>query len=496
MQVFHELVMGLRRLLTQPVGELSRAQRRVRSAIDLGRHAAQQLARDRAAEMAAALTYRTIFSLVPVIVMSMLVFRAFVSLDEAKSLITDKVYAYLNITAIAVGNTPPPPSDGPKTGPAGPDAATPKPGPSGPDSAPLPDSEPATADLGGGELRDTIDARINEITDRAYQLSFKSIGGIGVALLIWAALAMVINLEQCFNIVTESPRGRPWHLRIPIYWAVITLGPVLLLVSLYLAGAAVGLLSDVPVLGTVVRFASGFTAFGASWLLLFLLYVLMPATKIKLRPAAIGGFIAAVLWELGKWGFKLYVTKAVPYSALYGTLGLIPLFLFWLYITWLIVLFGLELTWLLQSLRGRQLAEQQRRAEERLIGDPKWIVPIMVRIGRAFEEGRTVGVGELCERLDLPRRAVVGWGERLQSAGFLREVEGTDGALGRDAGYTLARPAQRIDLTAMLAVGQAVTAPADPAQPTPDWRYVATLDDALRRVSTGKTLGDLLRDGP
>ena len=77
------------------------------------------------------------------------------------------------------------------------------------------------------------------------------------------------------------------------------------------------------------------------------------------RAAVVGSLVGALLWEAAKLGFQIYVVTAVPYSAIYGSLGLIPLFLFWIYVTWLIVLFGLILTYTLQTLGGRRPHEHR-----------------------------------------------------------------------------------------------------------------------------------------
>ena len=129
------------------------------------------------------------------------------------------------------------------------------------------------------------------------------------------------------------------------------------MLSLYVTSQVVSEASNLPVVDTVAGWISSVTSLVtsgvASWVLLLLLLTLMPNTTVHLRPALIGSLVAAILWKFAKHGFKLYLTKAVSYSVLYGSLGLIPLFLFWMYLTWLIVLFGLELTYTLQAMRGR-----------------------------------------------------------------------------------------------------------------------------------------------
>src|SRR5438067_1250980 len=96
------LVTSINRFLTQPGHRWQRLRRGLRYAVDLATHCYRELIYDRADEMAAALTYRTIFSLVPIIVLSLLVFRAFVGLEQARDALQNYVYSYLNFTALSL----------------------------------------------------------------------------------------------------------------------------------------------------------------------------------------------------------------------------------------------------------------------------------------------------------------------------------------------------------------------------------------------------------
>ena len=439
MTIVTDFIHYAQRVLRQPVGELSRAQRSVRNAVDLVRHCARTLQRDRAAQMAAALTYRTIFSLVPTVVLSLLVLQAVYKEQRA--------IEFLNQTVIRMLNVPTP------------------------------------------ELQATISEQITQFTENAYNLSFKSIGGIGLVILIWAALAMVVTVEQCFNRIYNSPTGRPWHHRITIYWAILTLGPVLIMVSVYLGSQLVAWVQPIPGIGSTLGWLTGFTPLAASWLLLFLLYVLMPNTKVNIRPALIGSFVAAVLWELGKSGFQLYVAKAVGYSAIYGSLGLIPLFLVWLYLTWWIVLFGLELTYTLQSLRGFQLRQEETRAETQTMADPRWLIPIMTRIGTAFAHSRSIDSQQLAQELRLPIRTVVQMGQKLQEAGLLHQVQRGDE---QSAGYTLARPPDRIAIADLIDLAGALQPDGDAKRSQPEWAMLDRLTQAQRAAVGDQTLASLV----
>ena len=453
-----KLIAELRQLLLQPTHELSRAQRWVRNALDLGRYSGRMLHDHRAPQMAAALTYRTIFSLVPLLVVSLLVIRMFGGFDDLGVGAQEQFYGW----AFGAGEE-------------------------------LPDGTTAPANI-PPEVREALEKVVKEIEGIIARVSFKSIGAVGVLILFWAALALLITAEQSFNTIYGAPAGRPWHMRIVIYWAVISLGPVLLLVSLSVAGLVSHWWSGVPVVGGAVAFLSRFTALLASWLLLFLLYRLMPNTHVRTRPALIGAFTAAVLWEIVKVALGLYVRKAVPYNALYGSMFLIPLFLFWLYVSWLIVLFGLEITYTLQTLPDFRRKQWQARLADRAAGDPLWLIPLMTRVGEAFNEGEVLSGQNLAEQLDLPLGVVVQLADRLENEGLIHQVQSAGAVV--PSGYALATPAQQIPLKRLLEIAADISRSADGNRDSAGWRYLGALAAAQRDAAGDTTLASVLEDPP
>lgn len=462
----------IHRLVTQPTAELSRARRASKFWADLSKHCAQQLRRNQATQMAAALTYRTIFSLLPIAVLMLLVFRAFGGFESMGSELQGQVYEYLGLTSISL-------SSGPEAGGG---------------SAVEAQGDPA---VGGDQLKAGVDKIMSDLTQKASEVSVGSIGIVGLVVLIWAAVAQLVTVEQCFNQIFNCPSGRAWHLRVPIYWAVITLGPVLLWVSLYVAGAMVGhvqLWADTGWLPGFVGWVLGLLSQGmalvASWLLLFLLYLLMPNTRVRVRSALAGAFVAAVLWELGKVGFKLYVKRAVSYSVLYGSLGLVPLFLLWLYLTWLVVLFGLEITYTLQAMRGRVFEKEAARNSQRAVYDGRWLVPVVTKIGQAFSRGQTVSTDELSQQLGLPSRAVEELSQRLIEAGMVHRVVGGGEEEGR---LTLARRPEDIPVRQLLEVGEKMGVDRAARQDEPGWRFLEQLAKAQLETAGPTTVAQLVQ---
>ena len=150
---------------------------------------------------------------------------------------------------------------------------------------------------------------------------------------------------------------------------------------LYAAEFWLGRAEALPVVGPFFAFLGDFGSLAGSFLALVLLYKLLPNTHVRWRPALAGALVAAVLWEASKWAFGLYVSRALPYLKLYGAIGLIPLFLFWLYLNWLIVLFGLEIAFTLQGMKGRVFERKDPRGAL-VSADPLWLLPLMAAIAR------------------------------------------------------------------------------------------------------------------
>ncbi len=430
-------------LITHPVAELSRAQRFLRFAVDLVRHCSRELRDNDAAQMAAALTYRTIFGLVPLLMVSMLAFRLFGDMQTAARHLQSAAYAFFNYEVD-------------------------------------PNRPEATA------FKQALDERLLDLMTSVGELSFEAIGAVGALLLIWAALGLLISLENAANRIYRAPRGRGWPTRIGIYWTVLTLGPILLLVVLYAAEYWLGRASALPVVGPLFAFLGGFGSLAGGFLALTLLYKLMPNTRVRWRPALWGAWVAAGLAEVSKWGFGLYVSQALPYLKLYGAIGLVPLFLFWLYLGWLIILFGLEIAFTLQAIRGRVFERKERRGVF-ATADPQWLVPVMVALARRAQGGAPVSRQELSEDVDLRLEAVSELVTCLEAEGLVHQVS----RRGTDVGLALAIAPERIPLARLVELASRSTLGARP-RTGPGWDALARIHAQARASAGERTLAEIL----
>jgi membrane protein len=167
------------------------------------------------------------------------------------------------------------------------------------------------------------------------------LSAVGAVALIFTSITMMNLIERVFNRIWRVRGERRWTKRILVYWAILTLGPLLIGVSITLSSqvfmATSDLIGSVPVLGAVIYTVVSLALTTAGFTLL---YVAVPNRDVDWHDAAWGGLVAGLAFELAKRGFAIFITQFPTYSRIYGALAALPLFLLWVYVSWLITLFG------------------------------------------------------------------------------------------------------------------------------------------------------------
>ena len=177
------------------------------------------------------------------------------------------------------------------------------------------------------------------------------LGALGLGALLFSALALVFTIDRTLNSIWRVRKARPFAQRVVIYWAAVTLGPLLLAVSLsitsYLVSASRGLVGDVPG-GVTLLLDSLQVLLVAGGMAAMFRYV--PNTLVHWGHAWIGGLFVALCMELAKKLLALYLGMVPTYSVVYGAFATVPILLVWIYMAWVIVLLGAALTAYLPSL--------------------------------------------------------------------------------------------------------------------------------------------------
>ncbi len=184
---------------------------------------------------------------------------------------------------------------------------------------------------------DAVQTYLREFAGQAGSLT-----GLGLAGLLVTALLLLSTIEDAFNQIWSVAKGRTLSQRLLLYWAMLTLGPILIVISI-----AVTTYLGSNVLGQWISAASGSheVLLGALPVLLqalgfFLMYLIVPSCPVRPRSALVGAVVTLALFELTKFGFVIFISNFDTYQIIYGAMWSIPVFLLWIYLSWLVILLG------------------------------------------------------------------------------------------------------------------------------------------------------------
>ncbi len=169
-----------------------------------------------------------------------------------------------------------------------------------------------------------------------------SLTGISILVMFFSALSMMVSIEDRLNLIWRVHHARTWGSRLLLYWAALTLGPILVVGGI----ALTSYVTAVPLLqqakgqpsGGVSQYLLAVLPFLVTFFSLWLMYATVPNREVVKRDAAIGAGIGAVLFEVARWAFALFVSHAQTYQQIYGALAVLPIFLLWIYLSWVIVI--------------------------------------------------------------------------------------------------------------------------------------------------------------
>jgi membrane protein len=291
-----------------------------------------------------------------------------------------------------------------------------------------------------------------------------TLGVTGGVLLIFAAISMLSRIEDTLNDIWGVHRGRNWFTRLVLYWGLITLVPILLVGALGLATgrhwqSTRDLLFSAPWLAAVLFRLLPIVVICFTFALF---YMLMPNTKVHWQAALVGGVVGGLLVHFNNLVSVLYVSRVVSNSKIYGSLGLVPVFMIGLYFAWWILLFGAQVSYAFQN-RTTYLEEKQAENVNQR-GREFVALRLMTCVGQHFLQGLPPpSVVEVCQSLKIPSRLIQQTMHTLSAARLIVETGGPEPA------YLPARPLEQITchdvLVAMRAVqGQELATKEEPAR--------------------------------
>jgi membrane protein len=191
--------------------------------------------------------------------------------------------------------------------------------------------------------------------------------GVGIIGLVVTAVLLINTIQTAFDRIWGGGRGFKIQ-RMPVYWALITLGPILFGIAFSVSGYAFAMAQSTSYLSGAVRAYTAIAPFILETVGFLLFYRLMPTRPVRWTDAATGALIAALLFEFLKRGFGIYLGMLGSYQTLYGAIAVLPFFLIWMYFGWLVVLAGAEITASLPEWRSGRRDPDERPRRGDLLG--------------------------------------------------------------------------------------------------------------------------------
>ncbi len=253
---------------------------------------------------------------------------------------------------------------------------------------------------------------------------------IGIVFLAVTAIMLLMTIDDAFNDIWRVRHPRPMVQRVLIYGALLTFGPLLiggsLSLSSWLMSASAGWTQHIPYANeTLIKLS----AMALTSLALALLYYAMPNRPVRLRDALTGGALAGLVFELTKHGFGFYVTHFPTYKLVYGAFAAGPVFLMWLYVSWLVVLLGAVVVAALPE--WRQQAPQGRIAPG---SNFVYALQMLKVLWQAQQRGDVVSVLHLHAALHMRYERIEALLETMQRAGWVKRAVAVGWVLARDPG--------------------------------------------------------------
>jgi len=301
------------------------------------------------------------------------------------------------------------------------------------------------------------------VTQFIDRINVRALGVIGLVILLWTVIKALGTIERTFNDIWGVKTHRSFFRKFADYMSVLLVCPLLVLAAMtatasFASSAGVAWLRNEAGMGWAVEALLATAPYVVVWVAFAFMYVFMPNTRVTFRAALAGGIVAGTLWQLALWGYTHFQVGVTKYGAIYTGFAALPLFLVWLYLSWVIVLFGAEVSFAFQNVETYRREEKavavSAAAREHLA------LTLLVALARRFERGEPAWTAEgLSRRLDVPVRLVRAVFFELARAGLVSEIE-----RGEEVAYQPARSTESLTaaeaLRALRASGETTLAPA------------------------------------
>jgi membrane protein len=443
-------------LLESPTDELGRLGRLAVYQIRLWRFCWRQLVRDRLVTVAGDLSFKTLLALIPAMVLALLVINFFSRGADVGRQVEESLFGALNITELRL-------------------------------------------QVGGAET--DLAQEIHKLVDAA-QSRISAAAAVGVLVLFYITMDVLATIEAAMNRIWQISARRSLWRRFVMFWLVLTIGPPAVALAVYISHYIYMQAGILP--GWLAVAGRGAVGLAATWFVLFVFYKLLPNAPVRSAAALAGALVAGTVWHVAaKEAFGYYVGHAVGYGRIYGSLGVVPLFFVWVYVTWLFVLFGCELAYVVQNFDDLARAEslERRREQGRFLAADFVALMAMSQAVRQFRRGQgpasLAGLAEATGAAPADLEEILG---RLAAANLLARTPVASAAAEGETAWLPARDPASVTVADVLrAAGARRPLPAD-ANHLALHRQVSAVLERVENEKAGAagltSLADLVAEPP
>jgi membrane protein len=348
-------------------------------------------------------------------------------------------------------------------------------------------------------FRPVGDAAATELTARVLQFASRVssgvVGSLGLALLAWTLVGTIKKVEDSFNFLWHVEQPRSFARRLAEYTTLLIAGPVVLVGFIGLSHAALSStpiqeVARLPLLNRLRGTGIVIASYGMISVFFTALYMMIPNTRVRWRPALIGALAGGIVWAAVGRMFTAFVVYSTRLTIVYAGFAFVVAALLWTYFGWLILLAGAQLSFYVQNPTYLRLGLQQLRLSAEEV--EQLALKLMYFVGRAhLSGGRRWSVNGLAEELGLPGVAVAQMAATFERAGLLVVTDDDEFLPARDIGRM--RVSEILEIARRESSGHA--APRNLAVPPVD-RLIGALDEARRNRCGELTLRELVEEAP
>ncbi|MCZ4693564.1 YihY/virulence factor BrkB family protein [Ancylomarina euxinus] len=236
------------------------------------------------------------------------------------------------------------------------------------------------------------------------------IAGLGFIILFWAVIKVLSNIEEAFNDVWQIKKGRSWGRKFSDYTSIMIFGPILLIgssaVTVFIKSKVSGIIDGNTIfemVGPLLFFLINLIPYILVWVLFTIIYVFMPNTRVSFKSGMLAGVIAGTIYQILQIVYIEFQGSVTSYNAVYGSFAALPLFLMWLQLSWLVVLFGAEISFAEQNVESYEFEAESTQISysfRRLLN----LIVVHKIVHNFNQDNRPYRSKDISQELELPIR--------------------------------------------------------------------------------------------